>query len=71
MIEDGILQALSDDELKQLSTRAKHILDERAARKRLKAVSEIHRLAKLHGIDLGKESQRKRGGRPRKPSKAA
>ena len=61
------LEALGDEDLKALITRAKAILNEREDERRKAALLEMRKLAKEHGLTFSaKKKPAKRRGRPKK-----
>lgn len=58
------LEALSDQDLEALIAEAKTLLANRANERRRRALSEIRRIAKEHGLDVAVREPARKRGRP-------
>lgn len=68
----SVLDALSDDQMRQARREIDDRLARRANARRQQALSEIHRLAAAHGLNVAvKKRPRKRGRPPKEDGPAA
>ena len=66
----GTFESQSDDDLRNAIDRARGILKTRASARKKKAVTEIRRIAKEHGLDVAVGKPARKRGRPVNSSSA-
>jgi hypothetical protein len=69
-VDLNALDALADGELRAVIERANVLLVTRRSERQDRALAEIRRLAKEHGLDVEARKRRGKRGRPRKPATA-
>jgi len=60
------LDSQPDDTLRDVIEQARNILEARENKRKKEAVSEIRRIAKMHGLDVAIDKSARKRGRPRK-----